>query len=89
LFDCFASFLFRGKPKAEIMSALYFDSQTIVTSSSVTRVKRFHDIDAGQRHAITNVRASNGFRPESNIFCVYSNVTGIAHDETKEMGFAN
>jgi len=68
------------------MSALYFDSQSIVMPPSVMR---FHDIDAGQRDAVTNVRASNGFRPESNTFCVYSDVTGIAHDETMEMGSAN
>ena len=71
------------------MSALYFDSQSIVNPSSATTVMGFHDIDAGQRDAVTNVRTSNGFRPEPNAFGVYSNVTGIAHDKTMKMGFAN
>jgi hypothetical protein len=71
------------------MSALYLDSQSIVTPPSVTTVIRLHDIDAGQRDAVTNVRTSNGFRPKSDTFCVYSNVTGIVHDETMKMGFAN
>jgi len=71
------------------MSTLYFDSQSVVSPPSMTMVERLHDIDAGQRDAVTNVRASNGFRPESDTFCVHRNASGKAHNEAMEMGFAN
>ena len=48
-----------------------------------------HGLDPGQRDAVANVRASDGFRPESDTVCVDCDVTGIAYDGAMEAGFAN
>jgi hypothetical protein len=85
LLDCFISFLFSGEPEAQIVLALDFNGQGMVAHPST--VMWLHSLDARQWDAITDVPASNGFRPETNDLCVYGNMAAITHNGAMEVGF--